>query len=407
MRKITEGEGIMTYTQKNNNASAHTVEDCFSTKQSALFSLATVLFALALPISATQTPITDFIAWLICFAFGALVLITSRRFSSIIILSFILFFFASYAGSAASVALIVGTVAACGVYSALASQARSCNIALLAIIPAVVFSCAYALTQEIVLAVAAIAIFLPSLAMGISLRRGGNRVQSIACFSTAAITETVIAALLIIYLENGYLSFELVGRIADNFRLITIEMFTAAIEAAGETAVSADIALMIDEMAIEMTNLLVGLTCAAIITVGYFAQKIQHSLFERFELESFQNESGAPIKASAAAAIVYVVAYICSFTTGASSAPSFTAVAAGNISLILLPLLLYVGFGFLINLPKKIGALALVVWAATFIAAYLLSSSVIDILALVGAFNTLLVNIDVWAEEHYSKGEDQ
>ena len=73
----------------------------------------------------------------------------------------------------------------------------------------------------------------------------------------------------------------------------------------------------------------------------------------------------------------------------------------------LLPLLLCVGFAFLSELPRKIGFLALVVWLAIFGGAFLLSSSVIDIIALVGAFHTLLVNIDLWAEEHYSKGEDQ
>ena len=393
--------------QNNNSSRARTYEDCFSLTQTVILSLITVLFALAIPVSVAITPVTDFIAWLICLAFGGLIVITSRRFSRIIILAFILFFFASYMGSAVSVASIVGIVSACGVFSALVSQARGSYIAFPMLIPAIAFACAYALTLEIALAVATVAIFLPSLAMGLALRFKQSRAKSIAFFAAVAALEIVGVTLLLIYLQNGYISLELIGSIADQFRIITTEMFTAAIEAASETAVSADMLLMIDEMVLEMTNLLVGLTCASIITMGYFAQKIQHSLFERFELESLQNESGAPIAASVAAAIVYVAAYICSFTTGVSSAPSFVAVAAGNISLILLPLLLYVGFGFLIGLPKKIGFLALVVWAATFVAAYLLSSSVVDILALVGAFYTLLINIDVWAEEHYSKGEDQ
>ena len=393
--------------QNNNSSRARTHEDSFSTKQTLILSIITVLFALAIPVSAVITPATDFIAWLICLAFGGLVILTSRKFSSIVILAFILFFFTSYTGSAASVASIVGIISACGVYSALASQARKFYIALLALIPAVAFACAYALTLEIALAIATLAIFLPSLAMGIALRRGRNRAQSIAFFAAVAALEVIGATLGIIYLKYGCVSLEHIRGTASHFRSITEEMFTYAIESAGEVMLTEDIALMIDEMAFEMTNLLVGLTCASIITVGYFSQKIQHSLFERFELESLQNESGAQIKASVAAAIVYVAAYICSFTTSVSSAPSFVSIAAGNISLILLPLLLYVGFGFLINLPKKIGFLALLAWAATFVAAYLLSSSVIDILALVGAFYTLLINIDVWAEEHYSKGEDQ
>ena len=394
------------FTRTGNATKANGGEDVFSLKQALLLSLITVLFALALPLSTTVTPISDFLFWSICLVFGILVLLTSKRFSSIIILGLTLTFFASYTGSAAFVALIIGTVSACGVYSALAAQARKWQISLLVLIPTVTFASAFALTGDLIMALSSLAIFLPSLAMGSVIRRGG-RASAIACFATVATVETGAVALILIYLQNGYLSLEAIGEAASYFRTVTEEFFTLAIETAGETAISDDVALMVADMAAEMTNLLLGLTCVSVITLGFFAQKIQHALFERFELERLQNQSGAPIRASVMAAIVYAAAYICSFTTGASSAPSFLATAAANISLILLPLLLYVGFGFMTSLPKRIGFLALVAWLGAVGVAYLLSSSLIDIIALIGAFYTLLTNVDAWAEEHYSKGGDQ
>ena len=401
-----KGEPTM-FTRTCNVTHTNDCEDVFSVKQALLLSLVTVLFALALPLSATVTPFNDFIFWIICLVFGILVLLTSKRFSSIIILALTLTFFASYTGSAASVALTVGTVSACGVYSALIAQARKWQIVLPVLIPAVSFASAFALTGDVILAASALTVFLPSLAMGLNSRRGGDRVGSIACLAAVAAAEVGAVALALIYLQNGYLSFEAIGEAADYFRSVIEEFCTLAIETAGEAALTDDVALMVADMAAEMTNLLIGLTGISVITAGYFAQKIQHALFERFELEKLQNQSGAPIKASVMAAIVYAVAYICSVTTGASSAPSFIAAVAANISLILLPLLLCVGFGFMTSLPKKIGFLALVAWLGAFALTYWLASSLMDIIALVGAFYTLLVNINLWAEEHYSKGGEQ
>lgn len=395
-------------TQNHSNTfDAYASQDGFSTKQSIVLSLVTILFALAMPLNMVMLPMSEFISWIVCLAFGILVVISTRKFSTVVILSLALTFFASYTGSAASVALVVGTISACGIYSALAAELRKGYISLLAIIPIVAFASTYALTSEIILAIFALAPFLPSLAMGITLRRGASRVGTIAAFAAVAAIEIGGVALLHIYTQNGSLSLEIIGEAAEYFKSITKETLTIAIETAGQVAITEDIALMVDTTAIEMTNLLVGLVSVVIITIGFFAQKIQHAVFEKLEIENRQNMSGAPITASVAAAIVYGVAYICSFTSGASNSPSFFAVAAGNISLMLLPLLLCVGFAFLSELPRKIGFLALVVWLAIFGGAFLLSSSVIDIIALVGAFHTLLVNIDLWAEEHYSKGEDQ
>ena len=381
--------------------------NALSQKHVLVLALLTALFALAPSLSLSATTATDAVAWLICLAFGALVLISSRRFLSIFLLAFVLTFFASSTGSAASVALIVGTISACGIYSALSATLRGGNITFLALIPALACAGAYALTQNVGLVIAVLAIFPPSLCMGIILRRGGSRVDAIAGFAALAAIEIGGIVLLHIYMAHGIISMNTISGAASYFRRATEELFTVSIEIVGGVAITEDIALMITDMAVTMTNLLVGITCASVITMGFFAQKIQHSVFERFELEKLQNESGAPIKASVAAGLIYVAAYICSFTTGSSGSISFMSVAADNVGLMLLPLLLCVGFSCLTRLPKKIGLLSLLAWLGVAVASYMLSSSIIEIIALVGAFYTLLLNVDSWAEEHYSKGGDQ
>lgn len=382
-------------------------DDVLTLKQSAILSLMTVLFALALPLSAIISPATDILSWIICIVFGVWIMMTSRKFSSIVILGFVVTFFASYTGSASSVALVIGAVSACGIYSAIASASRGWQLSLLALIPALTLALTYAFTWKLELAILSLTLFLPALVTGIVLRQGGSRVSAITGFAITAAIEIGIAAIIGLYMTFGTISFEVIKEAASYFRIALEEILTFSIESVGEEILTEDVTVMITEMAIETTNMLPGLTCMMVISVGFFSQKIQHTVFEKFEIEHLQNRSGAPIKASVAAALVYVAAYICSFTTGASSAPSFVAVVAGNIGFMLLPLLLCVGFGFMTSLPRKIGVLALAAWLGAGAVAYLLSSSLIDIIALVGAFYTLLVSIEAWAGEHYSKGGDQ
>ena len=393
--------------QSKNNSVLNSNGDVLSFKQISLLSLMSVLFALMLPLSAIISPATDFLSWIVCIVFGVWIMVTSRKFSSVILLGFAVTFFASYTGSAASVALVLGIVSACGMYSALISSAKGKQIILPILIPAITLAGTYVITASFELALFSLALFLPSLVMGIITRCGGGRVTSIAGFAITAMLELCASLIVAMYIFYGAASFEIINEAAGHFTALTEQLLTFAIESASEAALTEDISLFITEIAVEPTNMLFGLTCMIAVAVGFFAQKLQHTVFERFELEALQNQSGAPITASVAAALVYIAAYICSFTTGASSAPSFVAVVAGNISFILLPLLLCVGFGFMASLPRRLGFLAVLAWIGAAAASYLLSSSIIDIIALVGAFYTLIVSIDLWAGEHYSKGGDQ
>jgi hypothetical protein len=371
-----------------------------------LLSFLASLLSLALPFSLVDTAASAPISWIVCITAGILLILASKKFSSIIVLALVFTFVMSYAESPMAIALVIGTVAACGIYSAIVSAARGRQIPLLLIAPAVSCAVTFFLTASLPLTLIALAPFLPSLAMGIAARQSESRTTSIASFAFVAVFEVAIAVLSHIYIQNGYLSFEVINDSASYFWSESVDLLVAAIDSAGNVPVTEDILIQVRAMATELTNLLVGTVVAIFLIIGFLAQKIQLSTFERFDLEKLQNISGAPIKASVAAAIVYTAAHIFSYTSSVSSAPSFTAAVGANVSLIFLPLLLYVGFEFMAHLPQKLGFLALLVWLGIFMAAYLLSSSVLDIIALIGAFYTLLVNIDLWAEEHYSKGED-
>ena len=103
-----------------------------SDKQALLLSLIAAFFSLAIPssLSATLTLTADAISWVVCLAFGILVLMNTRKFSTIIIVGLALTFFYSLMGSVTMLALVVGAVSACGAYSALASSVRKWQTAL-------------------------------------------------------------------------------------------------------------------------------------------------------------------------------------------------------------------------------------------------------------------------------------
>ncbi len=372
-----------------------------------VLSLLSSFFALSLPISLVGSDISKYASWIICIAAGILVVLTSKNFSGVILPALVFTFIVSYSGSPVLIALVIGTVVACGIYSSVIASARLKQIILPIIAPWLTCAIAFAITGDIALAVISLAIFIPSAAMGIAARRGAERASAIGIFAGVAAFELIIGVLTHIYLQNGYLSVEIIREAASYFWTETVKLLAHIIETAGNTSLTDDVMIQVRSLATSITNLLVGITAAALITVGYFAQKVQHSFFERFELEELQNTSGASIKASSSAAIVYIIAHIFSFTSSASNAPSFAASLGSNISLILLPLLLCVGFNFVADLPKKIGFFALLAWGGIALAAFILSSSVVEMIALLGAFYTIIACIDAWAGEHYRKGEDK
>lgn len=381
--------------------------DSFPICVSVMLCAVAVLCSLTLPLALTEHGPATALAWITCIATGILCIFVSRKLSTVVLLSFVYLFILPYMKSPIIIAIVAGFLAVSGIYSALVASSRAIHLPFLISAPILTYTAAFILSGSVWLSCLSLVAFPPAFAMGLSAKANRSRAFSIAAYASVAVAELLIAVFAHIYAENGAVSLEIIENATLYLRDGIVWYLKGAITAAGNSPITESISIEVEALANETVNSLAGLVIAAALTVGFAAQKTEHLLFERFELEKYQNESRATMTSSLAAATIFVLFFTLSFTSSSTYAPSFLATVSKNISLVLLPLLFYVGLAALASLPGKIGFLALAAWVGLAILAGLLSISVVSIIALLGSFYTFFVNADSWARTHYSEGEDQ
>ena len=371
-------------------------------------SLLTVLLSLTLPLASTGSSLTKTVAWVACLACAAMAVYTSRRFSSVVIVSLALTFIISYVGDPTPVAILLGSVIACGIYGAAVAAARRVHVLFLVCAPLLSVAVTYMMTSSIVLSAFSVVHLIPALAMGLGARRKKSRSHTVALFAIVSAAVLGGTVLLYVYVQNGRISRDVIEYAVEYLRGAIEYTLRSSIERAGAVEINESLILQIREMSTQLVNLLPGIVAVIALTLGFFVQKIACSLFESYGEDDLFEAASAPISASLTAALVFVAAHVFSYTSSASSAPSFFAIASENISLVLLPALMCIGFETMAALPRKIGFLALAAWIGVILASTVLSISIMTVLALIGAFCIFFVRTDSWAKDHYAnKGEDQ
>ncbi len=362
--------------------------------------------ALILPLSLSNNSHEIPFSWAVCILSGIITLFISRRTSTTVIFLILCFFIIPYAPSPVPFAMAIGLCIISGIYSSLTAASRGTHALMLIASPALAFVISYILTRDGLLSLSALIPFPPALAMGLISRRKQSRAASTAAFAGVLLSELILLISAQLLSKHGTVSWDIIRSEADLLQSNMVTSLENAVVAAGNTPLTAALSLEIEDMIYQLMNSLVGAAIATAITFAAIVQKTAHSVFERFELEELQNESGSPIRTSVIAALVFTVSHILSFTSSASNTPSFLAVAALNINISLMPIMLYVGFTYMSALPKKIGFLSIAVWLGALILSVLLSSSLLSVLSLIGAACTMFSATDAWAQKHYGKGED-
>ena len=365
------------------------------------------ILSLILPLSLSDSAFVTAIAWIACAISAALLMLMVRSFGAIAICVLAITFSLSYLKDPVPVAVVLGTVLVSGLYSTAVAAAEKRHLVFVICAPLLSAALTFALTQSIPLTLLSLISIFPALAMGLGTRHGFDRSRAIASFTAVAAAELLCTVIGYIAWQNGAINREIIEN-AVAFTQNGIErVLRLAIEKAGEVNIDETVLMELRFMSASAINLMPGLATVVILTVGFFSHKTQCSLFARFERDPLLESSETPITASCTAALVFLTAHIFSYTSGASHAPSFVAIAAENLSLILLPALLLIGWEKVAALPKKIGLLAIAVWIGMVLAASALSASIISVLALIGAFCIIFARTDSWARDHYRKGEDQ
>ncbi len=371
-------------------------------------SLAVLLLSMPLPLVLSGSQYATGFCWAACALCAVLVILNSQRIMGIFIVSLTFTFAISYFGGPTLIAIAVGIIFSCGLFAAALAAANKTHIFFLSVTPLLPITLTYLITDDLTLSFLSTLHLIPALAMGLGARRKMSRTHSIALFATVGAVLMAAVALAYIYGQNNTLNIEIIRDSAEYLRGAINSLFDAAIKNAEATGVADALTLLTDDVAVLTVNLLPSIAFICAIAIGFFAQKVELSLFKTYEKDELLPMAEDPIIVSCTSALLFLAAHLLSFTTSASNTTSFVGIVSLNISLILFPALISIGFRALLRLPRKLGFLALIIWIAIIIIANSLSASFLTILALIGAFYIIFVHTDSWAKDHYAKkGEDQ
>ena len=375
----------------------------------AIMVVATLLLSLTAPLLLSGSTYTMPVAWVSCATCAVLVILTSKNFFTIFQIALIYMFAISYLGDPVSLAIVMGTVLASGLYSAAVAAADRSHIFFLVIAPLLPIAVIYLITGELTVSVLSALHFLPALAMGLGARRSMPKTYTVALYAAVLVLIATALSLTHIYLQNGALTFNVIDDSAEYLRGGISAFMNSALKNADLSSLEGALVLQPRRIAILAVNLLPAIITVIALVSGFFAQRVEQSLFNIYGKDKLLESAKEPISVSCTAALVFLVAHLLSFTTSASNTTSFVGIVSLNVSIILLPALLCIGArALIVKLPKKIGILAIAAWIAIFLISNSVQTSIITILALIGAFYIILVRVEAWAKDHYAKkGEGQ
>lgn len=372
-----------------------------------LLSLASLVFCLLPPLVATGNGATVYVSWFACMLSAVLIFFTSRKFSSVIILGAVFTFLISYTGAPTLTAMVLGFVFVSGIFSAFVSSANKQRLAFILLLPVLSYAASLVITSNPISSLLSLAPIPAALAMGLATRRGLNRNSAIACFAAVTTAIFTILALVFVAVKFNGLSPSILSEAGDWVRVTLKNSMVELAHSAGNTNLPGSAVKAFGSLASSAVNLLFGTTVFISIITGYFVCRVQGSLFEIFDMEKLLNSSITPISMSIISSLIFIIAFVASYTTDGAGNRIMISAVADNICLILLPGLMAVGFDMMKSLPNKIGLwIAMLAWIALIILTILTETSFMLALAFTGAAYTVIIRIGDWAKDHYSKGEN-
>ena len=310
-----------------------------------------------------------------------------------------------YFGTPILPALMIGTVISIGAGSALLCGSKGAEIVCYVLSFPAAYAIAYLISGDPIMSLASLALLLPTLCMGLSAKLNGGRTLSL---SLCALSEGLLAVgafSIWVFVSYGALT-------PDAFDKASTEMMNGFIyytELAYSTLYSEPISNVmrteINTLAAMTVNILPGVIGCVCVILSFFSHSVHMGLLNAYGIERYLTKKATTLTVSMEAALIFGAAYLLSFTTDSSNNVSFAATAAINICLILAPCLIHVGLGLILSLPKKLGILGLILWVVFFVILFNVEANPLTIFALIGSATVVIVNIDSWAKNFYSKGD--
>ena len=370
---------------------------------SLLMGSAAVICSLITPAVLFQSSVAELVGWIICIICAICTATCIKRFFVLAVLAVMASFVISLTGSTVTLAAIVGPIFSIALTSTLISR-KTCNSAPFAIIiPIITYGLSLTITADFVLALSSLCTVPVAITLGIMNKRGASK-STATLFGTISMSIISIAAIAVgIYASYGRINVEVIRIAVNDFANALSEYCEVTISAAGN-AITPEIKQIISSSTDTVINMIPGIIVASAYATSYVCQSISVSLSDRIGEEPPKDNY---ISADVCTAAVFILAYIFSFSSGASSGISLESVVGSNIALMLTPCLFVVGLRSLKLMPYKLGFIGLLFSFATIIMIFVSESSAFTVFALAGAIYTLISATDAWAKRHYSKGENK
>ena len=304
-------------------------------------------------------------------------------------------------------ALIFGSVVAIGSGAALISTGKGLQNLITPVMAVLAFTVSLIACGDPLIALTALALYLPVVVLGIASR---IKVSFSAAVISCTATLLLLALLAIgatIYLTYGSVSSEALNQGIDSLTATLISYAEMSMKELMGIEVNEAWRNMIVIVVDYYVNISPGLIVAACTVASYFALKIEHNSLEAHGIDRLLDEHTTMLSVGAFPALLYILAVVLSFALDPYNEISVIAIVADNICLILSPALLIMTGRALRALPAKLGFIGLLISGFLVLFMILAFYAFPMIVALVGAVYVLIISVDAWAKEHYSKGENQ
>lgn len=363
-----------------------------------------VLLPISVSVMETGLPYFYPILMAACVVAAVAVVFISRKIFTLITVGLLFTLIIPAVKDVGLLAAILGFTVGSGILSTLFTVEAGARMIIPSAVPFISYPVALLLTGTPVIALLSLSPVIPSLAMGIATRRKKGSASSISAYAIFFALQSLLALAAFLMIKHRAISFEIVAEEMSHVKSVLVTLAESAIERSGKVELNASLSREISALANIAINSAVGLFATAALFAGFISHRIKYAALELYSFDELI-ECAGKIKASITASAIFAVSYVLTFTSGAAAGPSFVAVVAQNLCLIFFPVLFLSGADAVIGLPRRIGILAVGAWIGVILFSSLSGSSIITVVALVGAIVTLISGIDRWAEQHYSKGE--
>lgn len=361
-----------------------------------------------LPLLLSDFPYVEFLSWLVCILSVLTVLFTVRRPILCVMILLPMFSFFSLTGSAIPAALLIGPVISISAGAVLFCVARKGTLILAALTIPISYGCSALLTGNFFTATTALILYLPALALGLSTRYNVKRSITISLSAATLVIPMIAVIAFFIYVRYGALNTEAVSKAGDALSLYYVQMMEEALSTVGKVLSVNDTRALLDEADL-LINSSPGMLTASCLVLSLIAHNTQRRILFTLGQKQYFTPEQNKMTASPEAAAIFIGAFILSYTTGASGGISLIAVVGVNLCLMLMPILVILGFDAMQHLIERYFFFGILMAAGLMISTFLLSSlastSVLNLLALIGAFYVVILHVGQWAKEHFGKGE--